>query len=243
MQECRALSKGLQILEHLNGPAGPSGLTALARLTGLGKASALRLLETLVSAGYLLQRDDNRYQLNRVWTAMPMPHWLDQLLKVAQPEMKTLHEEFAETVSLAVLAGDHIRVVATLEGTRTLRISMSNNRIVPPDKSSLGLAICAHQTPERQRELLQVYGSHSADPAAIRRSFEGVRMLGTASEFREAVQGGCSFAAPIFSDGVVNAAINIAAPVDRMTAFYESEMTVMLLAAARRISIAISKPE
>jgi DNA-binding IclR family transcriptional regulator len=241
--ESRALAKGLQILEEMALLRSPASLGQLAALVGLGKASAFRLLQTLAATGYVAQQEDQSYVLNRAWTPALTQDWLRKLIAVARPEMEALNADLSETVTLAVLMEDHIRVVETIESPHNVRVSNYRDRILAPYASSLGKAIAAYQPPERLQTLLQVYGVYATtentivDPALIRQEMAKTRARGYAFEREETVRGGCCFGAPIFTEGdAVSAAMSVSLPTVRLTAALEEVIPQMLCAAAKRVS-------
>ena len=63
----RSLTKGLQILETLAAQSEPAGLSAIAGIVGLGKASTLRLLRSLQESGYVTRDRNDKYSLDRDW--------------------------------------------------------------------------------------------------------------------------------------------------------------------------------
>jgi len=149
----------------------------------------------------------------------------------------------AETVSLAALSEDHIRVIHVLESPRHIRLSNYEGRILPPYASSLGKAIAAYQTPEHLQTLLQVYGIYPftertiTEPLLIREELERVRERGYACEYEETVPGGCCFGAPIMVPGEpVRASVSVSLPKDRLTDKLEQAIPEFVLEAAAQIA-------
>jgi DNA-binding IclR family transcriptional regulator len=211
------------------------------------QAIPLRLLQTLLATGYLHQDESGEYLVNGNWVRAGEHDWIEILVNAARPKMEWLNLELAETVSLAALMGDHIRVVETIESPRQIRMSNYRNRIIAPYASSLGKAIAAYQTPEKVHELLQVYGLYGTtgrtltDPSLIRREMEKTRDRGYSTEYEETVRGGCCMGAPIFVSGGVSAAISVSLPADRLTPELEQRLPGLLCGAAQEISAACSK--
>ena len=246
--ESRALAKGLQILEEMALLRRPASLGQLAARVGLGKASTFRLLQTLMTAGYVGQQEDQTYVLDRAWTPARAQDWLRKLIAVARPEMEALNADLSETVTLAVLREDHIRVVETIESPHHMRMSNYRDRILAPYASSLGKAIAAYQPAERLQTLLQVYGIYATtektitDGALIRQEMSKTRARGYSFEYEETVKGGCCFGAPIFTDGsVVEASLSVSLPTVRLTPALEEVIPQMLCAAAQRISESLGR--
>ena len=114
--ESRSLAKGLRILDTLAAASEPMQLKDLAESAGLGKASTLRLLRTLQSTGYLVRDQNDCYRLDRDWPH-PQQHLLTLLRESASPVLRALNTEFGETVALAFLFDDLIRVKYTKSET------------------------------------------------------------------------------------------------------------------------------
>ncbi len=241
--ESRALAKGLRILEEMALLRGPVSLGQLAARVDLGKASTFRLLQTLTATGYVEQQDDQTYALNRPWTPALTHDWLRKLIAVAKPEMEALNADLSETITLAVLMEDHIRVVDAIQSPQNVRVSNYRDRILAPYASSLGKAIAAYQPAERLQTLLHVYGIYATtentitDPALIRQEMAKTRARGYSFEFEETVKGGCCFGAPIFTgDACVPAAVSVSLPTVRLTPALDEVIPQRLCTAARRIS-------
>ena len=239
----RALAKGLRLLEVLSAARAPTSLARLAAAIELGKASTLRLLQTLVQSGYVAQNSRGEYHLQGNWRIPAIDEWWLHLLHAALPHITRLNDETAETVSLAVLRDDHIRVLETLESPQQVRMSNWRNRILPPYASSLAKAIAAFQTSETLESLINVYGVYRTtektitDRHAIRSEMERVRAFGYAREFEETVVGGCCFAAPIREQqSLVRAAVSISLPTVRLTAALEKRISGLVLACASDIA-------
>jgi DNA-binding IclR family transcriptional regulator len=246
--ESRALAKGLKIMEILAAAGDPLSLADLATAIQLGKPSALRLVRTLTALQMTSRVDGERYVLAIPWPAT-RSHFLLQLLRLAAPApMRQLNSDFGETVALAYLFDDHIRVVEVLESTHYIRMSNYRDRILQPYASSLGKAIAAFQTRERAQRLLDVYGIYPLTPNtltdldAIRAEFDKVRQRGYAEDREETVAGGICVGAPIYSvEDVVVASISVLTPRARFNERYAEQLPDRLVATATWISEELGK--
>ena len=243
--ESRALAKGLFLLDHMAQARRSLSLAELAEAADLGKPSTLRILATLEVSGWL-GRDNGRYRLDREWPSNHGEAWQRRLIAAALPEMRRLQAEFSETVTLAALLGDHVRVIEVLDSPQVIRMANYRGRIVPPYASSLGKAIAAFQPPERTAELLQIFGSYRftektlTDGRAVEADLARVRKRGYACDDEETVAGGHCFGAPVRdSGGAVAAAISVSQPKQRLTARRGDSMPSVLMQSARRISSAL----
>jgi DNA-binding IclR family transcriptional regulator len=241
--ESRSLAKGLKILEALAISIVPMPLKDLAELAGLGKASTLRLLRTLQATGYLERDQNENYRLSQDWPNAAQQHLLQSVREAAIPVLNTISSEFGETVALAFLFDDLIRVVEVIESTHNIRMSNHKGGVLQPYASSLGKAIAALQTAEKAQELLYTYGIFRLTPAtmtdfrAIQEDLALVRERGYAWDREETVPGGTCLGAPIRSpSGDVIAALSISMPKDRFTPELEALLPQRMTAYAEQIS-------
>ena len=241
--ESRALAKGLMLLDHVAGTGRPLSLSELADAAGLGKPSTLRILNTLRMMGWLARDSNDNYFLDREWPKVGAQSWLRRLTAAALPEMRKLNADFAETITLAAIFEDHIRVVEVLDSPQVIRMANYKGRILPPYASSLGKAIAAFQNPTRMAVLLQIYGAYKftektvIDPRSVQAELARVREAGYSCDDEETVIGGVCFGAPIRSaDGTVSAALSISQPVQRLAPDLRETLPGILMEAAQRIS-------
>lgn len=240
----RAVGKALEALEILRDSPQPLPLNFLAQKLKLAKSSAMRLLHTLESSGYLARDSGGLYFMASHVRSYAPTRFLNTMITAAVPRLKELSREFRETVSLAALFDNHIGVVASIESPETIRMANIVGRILPPNASSLGKAIIAYQGEDSQQHLLRTYGIFSFTPNTItdevelKKEFERVRTAGYAEDREESVPGGRCFAVPIFSpNGSVSAAISISLPQSR---YHEGDMKRLipgLQKAAAEISV------
>lgn len=217
----------------------------LAEAAGLGKAATFRILSTLQSLGWLA-RDGAEYYLDRDWPVRGGKAWMRHLSETALPEMRKLQLDFAETVSLAALHEDHVRVIEVLDSPQVLRMANYSGRILPPYASSLAKAIAAYQAPQRLAVLLQIFGTYSftehtiVEPRLIQAHLEQVREQGYAVDNEETVIGGICMGAPIRdAEGNVIAAVSVSQPKQRLTAEMRESLPRILIESADRISSAL----
>jgi IclR family transcriptional regulator, acetate operon repressor len=245
-QESRSLTKGIQILETLSTIPDPIGLSAIAELAGLGKASTLRLLRTLVHSGYLVRDRHDNYSLGRDWPSKEQHSRLRLLSAAAEPFLRQLNAEWGETVALAFLFGDLIRVASVAESTHSIHMSNYPGRVLQPYASSLGKSIVAFQSPEAAQRLLHTYGIYSLTPhtltdfRAIQEDLAQVRERGYAWDREETVLGGVCVGAPIVvRGGEVFASISMSTPTPRFTREVEALLPGVITGYAARIATAL----
>ena len=246
--ESRSLAKGLQIVEALATGGEPMGLRDLSELAGLGKASTLRLLRTLQGLGYIERDANDNYFSQHSWPSMQLQKRLSSLKTCALPVLQRLNAELGETVALAFLFDDVIRVIEVIESTHHIRMSNYRGGILQPYASSLGKCITAYQSPDLAQRLLYTYGIFSLTPhtltdfRAIQDDLAAVRERGYAWDREETVPGGTCCGAPIFAgNGEVYSAVSMSMPKARFTKQIEEMLPSMMKDYAAEISKALKK--
>jgi IclR family acetate operon transcriptional repressor len=244
----RSLAKGLMIVEALASKEEAMALKDIAALIGLGKASTLRLLRTLEGLGYIHRDEHDNYYCERVWPTMKQQMRLTALRQCAQPVLAQLNAELGETVAMAFLFDDVIRVVEVIESTHHIRMSNYRGGIIQPYASSLGKSITAFQTPEVAQRLLYTYGIFALTPntltdfRAIQDDLAAVRERGYAWDREETVLGGICCGAPVqMPDGEVFAAISMSMPKARFTKQIEEVLPQMMKDYAAEIARGLKK--
>jgi DNA-binding IclR family transcriptional regulator len=219
----RAVSKALETLEVINSRQRAVALHEIATAVQLSKTSALRLLRTLESAGYLSPAGSGSYTMAPGTQSIAARQFLARLMRAATPLMQEVSRELHETVSLAALFENRVEVIAVVESPQPLRMSNVVGHIVPPNASSLGKAICAFQSEARREKLLRSYGmyrftEHSiTDRKELDREFAQIQAQGFAVDREESVYNGNCFGVPVFggSDEAV-AALSVSVPKVRV---------------------------
>jgi len=246
--ESRSLAKGIQILELLGGSPSPAGLKEISDHIGLGKASALRLIKTLQALGYLSRDENDNYLLGRDWPNKAQQFRLRALKETAAPYLSALNAELGETVALAFLFEDVVRVVDVIESTHHIRMSNYKGGVLQPYASSLGKSITAYQEPEVMQRLLYTYGIFSLTPNTltdfrdIQDEFAAVRQRGYAWDREETVPGGTCIGAPIIcTNGEVFSSFSMSMPKARFTKQLEELLPGMITDYASRLAADLSK--
>ena len=153
------------MLQAFNAERPAMTLADMSRATGLTRATARRLLHTLVTLGFVCT-DGRTFELT--------PRVLDlgfayvsslQLPDIAQPFMEALSDRVHESVSASVLDGSQIVYVARVNTQRIMGISLGD-RLAPAGGVDLDGA-CPAGRPHRcaARRVPRRLGHHPADDA------------------------------------------------------------------------------
>ena len=240
----RAVDKAFLVLNTLNGAESPVSLNQITSSIGLSKSSSFRLLHTLERLKYINQDAAGRYTIAESSWVTPSMQVANLLSQSALQAATALHDEFQETVSIAVLFANHIEVVRVLESNYVVRMANTVGRILPPHASSMGKAITAFQPDEVCRKLLLSYGlirftaSTITDEPSLAKELDQIRKDRFAHEGEESTPDGCCFGAPIFLDGPwAVAAISVSMPKSRLPeGEARTNMVAKLQAAAKAIT-------
>ena len=243
----RGLALGLRILNHLRTEGRAFSLGELAAYTGLGKPSLLRLLRTLEGMGYVSRDADRNYRIEVETSISGVRESLRALRRVAGRFCQEIQNRCGETVSVAYLFDDHIRVVEVLESPQHIRMSNFVGRILQPYASSLAKSIAAFQDEALIQTLLDVYGIYRAtrytlvDQLAIQNEYASVRSRGFAEDKEETVEGGYCIGAPIRNPAKqVIAAISVSSPKFRVTPDFIEHFPARLIETAESVSQALA---
>jgi DNA-binding IclR family transcriptional regulator len=202
-----SLDKAIDILNAFEGPGISRSLTQIVQSTGLPKATAHRLLSTLVARG-LVARHDSRYVLGTrmfmLGNQVPFcrPH---QLRDTAKPILHAVHGNVRQNVHLAILEDDQVLYLEKLAlPKQTLPTAIGAK--LPAHQTALGKALLAYSGSivvenYLRRRLTAATSWTVTDPDKMWRELVDVRAHGFATERNETMIGLSCVAAPIFGPG------------------------------------------
>ncbi|HZW01401.1 MAG TPA: IclR family transcriptional regulator [Candidatus Deferrimicrobium sp.] len=245
-----ALATGLRMLELLVSAHGPLGVTEAAEQLGVDKANAHRTLAALVRLGYVEQDPATRRYGATVRVVELARSVLDSkdLTVVAAPHLKSLWAASGENTHLAVLAGDHVVYVSTLNGTTLLSANAAIGQSGPLHCTATGKAIIANLPRGTTEGLIANLDFESFTPRtltsldALQKELGQVRVTGYAVDDREYHPGVRCIAAPVFGIGGVIASLGISAPADRMDSDRLRVLAPIVVDTAARISRELGGP-
>lgn len=220
------LSRGLHLMSCVAAAGSPPGLTALARMAKLDKATTYRLASKLVSLGYLDQTPGGRFRLGLRILSLGYAYLNSLDIRArALPEMRRVQQEIDGTVSLCVLDGAEIVYLERLAPKRLqASLPVGIGARLPVQCTAMGKAILAEMPPgDRQRVLQKIVFKQFTprsihDQQALMKDLEQVRSRGFATSDNEMVIGLRAVASAIKDhNGVPVAALSIALSADLVT--------------------------
>lgn len=241
----RSLARGLAVIEAFDREHAALPLADVARRANVTRATARRLLHTLVELGYATT-DGKHFSLRPKVLNLGYSYMSSLgLIEIAQPVMSELAAEVHESCSASVMDGHDVVYVARVPSKqRIMSISLTVGTRLPAHCTSMGRVLLTGLSPAEldcffdSTVLARLTPQTVVDPAALRAVVRQTAERGWAIVDGELELGLISVAAPIFdSAGKVSAALNISSHASRTTQqSAERDLLPPLLRAARSIS-------
>lgn len=224
-ERIEALSRGLAAIEAFADFAHPLTITDMAEHMGIPKATARRILRTLVQLGYA-EFDGRRFDLTPQILRLGFAYLSSRPLgRIAQEVVDRVRAVSDASVSLAVLDGDEIVMTARAQAEQLMPVRMDIGSRLPAFCTSMGQALLAYspeETVERALSSDQVrnYTVHTeTDPEKLRRKLKLTAERGYALVDQEAAYWLGSIAVPIFdSENNLLAAMSISTHTSAVSA-------------------------
>jgi DNA-binding IclR family transcriptional regulator len=220
--EITALGRAVVILKVFRPGEKSLGSAALARRTGLPKATVHRMLHEMARVG-LLERVGTAFQpgLLLFELGQSVPHRRD-LLETARRHMVVLHEATAHNVGLAVLRDDEVIHVDILRAKGSPRVPQRTGGRWPAHASCSGkamLAFCPDEEIDRVLAvpLQRITPRTITQPGVLRAELDRARRARVAFDRGESFANVAGVASPVLSpDGEVLAALSVSGTVGRI---------------------------
>lgn len=238
------VGKALSLLDSLSQLNNEAGLTDIARLCQLDKATARRLLVELEKHGFVEQ--DNATRKYRIGSA---PVRLARVrearypfLRIAVPFVRKLAETSEETVHLSEMTAGRLSTIHVEDSPRAHRVIVNIGTYLPFHATASGLAYLAFSGKQQiETALVQPlapFTEHTVtDPSVLRRMVADTVERGFSISDQGLEIGVVSTAAPIRSPaGQPIGTIAIAAPLARSNAATLKSFGASVADTAKRIS-------
>lgn len=220
------VSKALELLDLFTRASPLIGLSDMARLAGLNKATCFRLLSELAEHGLVEQVGTAReYRLGPALLRLAALREAQvPTREAAMPVLQALAQRTSETAHLSLLIGGQLRpLVHAYSSAHATRVTLDDTDTLPFHATSSGLAVLAFQ-PDAFREtvlaqtLPRLTRSTETDPGTLRARIAEVRSLGYAESRGGYESDVHSMAVPLFDAlGGCSGAVAVAALGSRMS--------------------------
>lgn len=241
------LAKGLRVLELFGRECPVLTLSQTARLAGMPRATARRILRTLTLLGYV-QQDGRDFCLSPMILNLGFG-WLSSQswIEHAQAPMRALSEQFGESCSMAILDEAEAVYVARVQARRVMQNAIGIGSRLPAFHASMGRVLLGFLEADELWRRLRSAQFAPPTPLAIadrQALFDRIRddhAQGYSIVDEEYEKGLRAIAVPIVSRaGAPVAALNLSTHVSRFTRVELREQFLpALLSTAEKIGSAI----
>lgn len=229
----KTLEHGLNVLLcFLNHPHELS-LTEIAEILGRNTTSTYRLIQTLTEKGFLTRNPENKKYLPGLALKFlgELVNDHENLVLTAHPYLVRLNQEFNENVTVYVYHNFKRICIDRIESSNPLRESVRIGNELSLSHGAGGTALLAFLPQKLQDSVLR------SDPGITPEALENIRLQGYVISRNETNKGISGIGAPIFDkNGNVLAALNMSAPVSRMTEDMIRRGVAAVTLAAREIT-------
>lgn len=238
------VDKALELMNVFSQSRPELGLSELARIATLDKATVHRMLGTLAKHGFVEQ--DVHSKLYRLGAA-PLRYARIRessfpTAALIDPILQQLAEETGETCHASLIAGGGLATVGVVPGKRALHVTLDAGERLPYHATASGI-VCLAFLPERQlRAVLAKTLSPYTDqtevtPDLVLQAVTRSRQMGYAFADQTYEADVCGIAAPIFDGGGhASGAVAVATPASRMTRDVKAHTIKCALSAAIRVT-------
>ncbi|MFB1428885.1 IclR family transcriptional regulator C-terminal domain-containing protein [Micrococcus endophyticus] len=215
----RALATGLAVLRSFT-PGRPSlTVSDAAAAAGTTRATARRVLHTLVHEGYAVQ-EGRDFRLTPRVLELGHGYWTGtSLAEILRPVLTRASQELEQSCSAAVLDGPFLLYIARVHTERIIRVNLDVGTRMPAFLTSMGRVLLADLPPATVRRVLEAAPRTPRTPRtvtdveALLEEIAQVRRQDHAVVTAELDDHLSSVAVPVRGpDGAVVAAINTALP-------------------------------
>ncbi|MDO7788185.1 IclR family transcriptional regulator [Desulforamulus aquiferis] len=242
----QSVDRAISILEVLEKSIEPLGVTEISNRLDLHKSTTFGLLNTLESRGLVYQDPENgKYKLGlRLMELGEQVQQRMQLRQQARPFLKSLVEEYKETVHLVVKVENEYVYIDKVDGPQAIRMYSQIGKRALMHCSGVGKAILAYLPQREQEKIFEKIELKSFSPNTItdidelRNHLVKIKNQGYSIDDEEIEVGLRCVAAPILDHhGKAIAAISIAGPSTRMT----NERIDQLIQPVKKAALLISQ--
>jgi IclR family KDG regulon transcriptional repressor len=240
----KSVYRAVKILDVLSSE-GEKSVTEISTTLSFPKSSVHEITSTLLATGILEKDSDrNKYSLGlKLFELGKQAQANLEISKVAIPSLRSLHEQFDETVHLTVLDRKEVLYVECFESTKQLRTYSVIGIRAPLHCTAVGKAILAYLDDEEVEEIIRSMGlprftqNTITDRVRLNAEVRKIRDSGFATDEMEHEEGVCCVGAPVRNHtGQVVASISVSGPSQRITPVRIAEIAPLVMERAAEIS-------
>ncbi|MDN5796409.1 MAG: IclR family transcriptional regulator [Intrasporangium sp.] len=220
---------------------GPQTVSAVARRLGVARSTAHRLLAMLVYRDFARQGADRRYFPGPVISLESGQSDLSAVLReISMPHLQVLVDRVGESANVMVLAGDHIRFIASVESSQAFRVGNREGMVLAAHLTSGGKAMLAELSASARAELYDVErwegrDAERPDLQSLEREMVTIRRQGFAINRDRTETGVTAIGRVVRIQDRIGAAVAVSMPTVRFQGARLSDLVSALAVAARDI--------
>jgi DNA-binding IclR family transcriptional regulator len=218
-------------------------LHEIAARAGLPKATAFRLLSTLVDAGYVLQLPNQDYCLShKLMRLAAVAQRTFSIRDIARGVMLEVVSATGETVDLSVLNGTNRVCVDVLESPHPLKSIIRPGETVALGRGASGKLLLAYNEDALLDQVIADSGG-TLDRDTLARNLKSIRKHGFAHSRGERLEGVEAISVALRDhSGRVPYCLTLTGPSFRFSSKLE-RFTEIMIDAGRRISLSLGAPQ
>lgn len=196
--DVRSVVRALSIFDAFDAQYSSLSLQEIGVKVEVPKATAFRLVNTLVNTGFLVRLPDSRYAL------APKMARLGSLVRsnlgirdVVYPTMLAVNEATRETVTLNVAAGQHRLCVEVVDTPSPLMAIVRAGEQAPLGYGATGRILLATMPEDQRNQILAEMKLGEEARSAIERELSRFRLQGYSLTRNQRVQGVTAIAVPL----------------------------------------------
>jgi len=239
----KSVGSALDVLECF-ATDGELGVSDIARRLGVAKSTAHRLLQTLVSRGFVEQdRQTGQYRLGiHLYELGQLALARNELRHAALPTLRQIAQATGLTVNFSVPDGADVVFVERIENLDGVRILGHFGRRLPSHCTSSGKVIAAFNPTAYQARLTAGFPPRVSNTVRTAEDWAGVVELARTKRFAsshgESFDGASSVAVPLISRGTAVASVSVFGPSEQVAPAV-GHLVPLLTAASQRIAKSI----
>lgn len=202
---------------------GSLSVSEAAERLNVARSTAHRLLAMLVYRDFAVQDEDRRYFPGPVLSLAAHSRSRTSALRtLAMPHLERLVNEIGETANLQILAGDHVRIIGSVESRQPLRVGNREGMVFPAHLTSGGRLMLA-DLPEPQIAAIYAEDRWTERPQQrpdldhLHADLRTVRQLGFAINAERTESGVTAVGRGVRIDGRTAAAVCVSLPTARFS--------------------------
>ncbi|WP_413520759.1 IclR family transcriptional regulator [Psychrobacter glacincola] len=209
------------------------GLSELARLSNTNKSRTYRMVTTLCQAGYVCQNPDHTYRLGHqaLIIGQAARQQID-IFKIAEPVIENLAESFDESIQIRVREGMEMMQIYSRRSQQSVQVHSDIGNCRPLGKGASGKILLAYASEEEVQLGTQ-------EQQKLYDELLSLRETQVAHSYSELSSDVSAIAVPLFDyEQNCIASLSVSIPMSRLSPEYESQLTIALKEAGKRISTA-----